>query len=67
MVIGDFKKMKRSECNLKEGDVVDVIEKKATGWWFVDNAGNQGWVPASYLEAGSGVLDDEVERCGIGE
>ena len=41
---------------------MDVVEKKASGWWFVENAGSQGWAPAAYLEPVSGGQEDEVER-----
>ncbi|KAI6660369.1 SH3 and PX domain-containing protein 2B-like [Oopsacas minuta] len=66
VAIADFNKEKRSQCSLKEGSVVDVVEKKASGWWFIENSGNQGWVPASYLEPVSGGQDDEVEKCAPG-
>ena len=67
IVIGDFEKGKRTECSLREGDVVDVIEKKASGWWFVDNGGNKGWAPASYLESLAGKNENEVDRFAPGK
>ncbi len=33
------------------GVLVSVITKNATGWWFVDMDGVEGWVPSSYLES----------------
>ena len=33
------------------GVLVSVITKNATGWWFVDLDGVEGWVPSSYLES----------------
>ena len=33
-----------------KGQVVQVIQKQDTGWWFVTNGANgHGWVPASLL------------------
>lgn len=28
------------------------------GWWFVSTAEEQGWVPATYLDAQTGTRDD---------
>lgn len=30
----------------------------AAGWWFVSTSEEQGWVPATYLEAQNGTRDD---------
>lgn len=30
----------------------------STGWWFVSTSEEQGWVPATYLEAQNGTQDD---------
>lgn len=30
----------------------------STGWWFVSTSEEQGWVPATYLEAQNGTRDD---------
>ena len=27
-----------------------VLEKASNGWWFVERAQDQGWVPESYLQ-----------------
>ena len=45
---------------------MDVVEKKASGWWFIENAGSQGWAPAAYLEPVTGGQEDEVEKCAPG-
>lgn len=40
------------ECRMEvfKGQVVQVIQKQDTGWWFVTNGANgHGWVPASLL------------------
>ncbi len=28
-----------------------MVEKNPNGWWFVNMEDQQGWVPATYLEA----------------
>nr|XP_045603255.1 dynamin-binding protein-like isoform X1 [Procambarus clarkii] len=39
-----------TQLNLAAGQVVLVLHAKSSDWWFVeDRAGNQGYVPASYL------------------
>lgn len=57
--VADYEKGSRTEMTLATGDVVDVVEKSESGWWFCQMKTKRGWVPASYLEP----LDspDEVE------
>ncbi|XP_058141940.1 neutrophil cytosol factor 1 [Dasypus novemcinctus] len=49
-VIADYDKSSGSEMALASGDVVDVVEKSESGWWFCQMKAKRGWVPASYLE-----------------
>ncbi|XP_037363945.1 neutrophil cytosol factor 1 [Talpa occidentalis] len=48
--IADYGKNSGSEMALATGDVVDVVEKSQSGWWFCQMKTKRGWVPASYLE-----------------
>ncbi|KAG8509869.1 Neutrophil cytosol factor 1 [Galemys pyrenaicus] len=48
--IADYEKSSASEMALASGDVVDVVEKSESGWWFCQMKTKRGWVPASYLE-----------------
>ncbi|XP_034844594.1 neutrophil cytosol factor 1 isoform X1 [Mirounga angustirostris] len=48
--IADFEKTSGSQMALATGDVVDVVEKSESGWWFCQTKTKRGWVPASYLE-----------------
>ncbi|XP_039111141.1 neutrophil cytosol factor 1 [Hyaena hyaena] len=48
--IADFEKSSGSQMALATGDVVDVVEKSESGWWFCQTKTKRGWVPASYLE-----------------
>ncbi|XP_021556035.1 neutrophil cytosol factor 1 isoform X1 [Neomonachus schauinslandi] len=48
--IADFEKTSGSQMALATGDVVDVVEKSESGWWFCQMKTKRGWVPASYLE-----------------
>ncbi|XP_072271967.1 neutrophil cytosol factor 1 [Pyxicephalus adspersus] len=48
--IADHEKSSKSELTVKEGDVVDVVEKNENGWWFCQMKNKRGWVPAAYLE-----------------
>ncbi|XP_030058659.1 SH3 and PX domain-containing protein 2A isoform X2 [Microcaecilia unicolor] len=67
-VISNYEKQENSEISLRAGEVVDVIEKNESGWWFVSTAEEQGWVPATYLESQSGTRDDsEINTSKTGE
>ncbi|XP_012584760.1 PREDICTED: neutrophil cytosol factor 1 isoform X2 [Condylura cristata] len=48
--IADYEKNSGSEMALAVGDVVDIVEKSQSGWWFCQMKTKRGWVPASYLE-----------------
>ncbi|XP_036135256.1 neutrophil cytosol factor 1 [Molossus molossus] len=48
--IADYAKSSSTEMALATGDVVDVVEKGESGWWFCQMKTKRGWVPASYLE-----------------
>ncbi|XP_043925041.1 SH3 and PX domain-containing protein 2B isoform X2 [Protopterus annectens] len=58
VAVNDYEKQESTEIGLRVGQVVDVIEKNESGWWFVSTADEQGWVPATCLEAQDGTLDD---------
>ncbi|XP_066447381.1 SH3 and PX domain-containing protein 2B [Eleutherodactylus coqui] len=58
VVVAAYDKQESSEINLRAGQVVDIIEKNESGWWFVSTADEQGWVPATCLEAQDGGQED---------
>ncbi|XP_026851874.2 SH3 and PX domain-containing protein 2B isoform X1 [Electrophorus electricus] len=51
VAVSDYEKQESSEISLHVGQVVEVIEKNESGWWFVSSEDAQGWVPATCLEA----------------
>ncbi|XP_059207455.1 SH3 and PX domain-containing protein 2B isoform X4 [Centropristis striata] len=51
VAVTDYEKQESSEVSLHVGQVVEVIEKNESGWWFVSSDDAQGWVPATCLEA----------------
>ncbi|XP_019358306.1 PREDICTED: SH3 and PX domain-containing protein 2A isoform X1 [Gavialis gangeticus] len=68
VVVSTYEKQENSEISLQAGEVVDVIEKNESGWWFVSTAEEQGWVPATYLESQNGTRDDsEINTSKAGE
>ncbi|XP_056250534.1 SH3 and PX domain-containing protein 2A isoform X2 [Seriola aureovittata] len=68
VVVANYEKQEPAEISLQAGEVVDVIEKSESGWWFVSTAEEQGWVPATYLNSHSGTRDDlEVGASKAGE
>ncbi|XP_074958522.1 SH3 and PX domain-containing protein 2B isoform X3 [Phalacrocorax aristotelis] len=58
VVVADYQKQESSEISLCVGQLVDIIEKNESGWWFVSTSDEQGWVPATCLEAQDGVQDE---------
>uniref|UniRef100_A0A8B9F776 SH3 and PX domain-containing protein 2B n=1 Tax=Amazona collaria TaxID=241587 RepID=A0A8B9F776_9PSIT len=58
VVVADYQKQESSEISLCVGQLVDIIEKNESGWWFVSTLEEQGWVPATCLEAQDGVQDE---------
>ncbi|ODV58903.1 cytoskeletal protein-binding protein SLA1 ASCRUDRAFT_61747 [Ascoidea rubescens DSM 1968] len=55
-VLYDFKAQDLNELNVKENDLVFIInDKKSKDWWLVKNIDNnkEGVVPASYIEINS--------------
>ncbi|XP_013857665.1 SH3 and PX domain-containing protein 2A isoform X2 [Austrofundulus limnaeus] len=68
VVLANYEKQEPAEISLQAGELVDVIEKSESGWWFVSTAEEQGWVPATYLNSQSGTRDDsEVGASKAGE
>ncbi|XP_064000515.1 SH3 and PX domain-containing protein 2A isoform X4 [Pogoniulus pusillus] len=68
VVVSNYEKQENSEISLQAGEVVDVIEKNESGWWFVSTAEEQGWVPATYLESQNGTRDDsDLNTSKLGE
>ncbi|XP_030067212.1 SH3 and PX domain-containing protein 2B isoform X2 [Microcaecilia unicolor] len=58
VAVAAYEKQESSEISLRVGQVVDIIEKNESGWWFVSTADEQGWVPATCLEAQDGTQDE---------
>ncbi|NWI38861.1 SPD2B protein, partial [Picathartes gymnocephalus] len=58
VVVADYQKQESSEISLCVGQLVEIIEKNESGWWFVSTLEEQGWVPATCLEAQDGVQDE---------
>ncbi|XP_039208183.1 SH3 and PX domain-containing protein 2B isoform X4 [Crotalus tigris] len=58
VVVADYQKQESSEISLCAGQVVDIIEKNESGWWFVSTLDEQGWVPATCLEVQDGAPDE---------
>ncbi|XP_031561245.1 SH3 and PX domain-containing protein 2A-like [Actinia tenebrosa] len=47
--VSDFEDSSDGVVCLKEGDVVEVVDKSEGEWWLVRLNEKQGWVPSSYL------------------
>nr|XP_020657300.1 neutrophil cytosol factor 1 [Pogona vitticeps] len=60
--VADYEKNSKTEMSMKVGDVVDVIEKSESGWWFCQQKNKRGWVPAVYLEPTDGPDESEEQE-----
>ncbi|XP_051870587.1 SH3 and PX domain-containing protein 2B isoform X3 [Pristis pectinata] len=58
VAVTNYDKQESTEISLYQGQVVEVIEKNESGWWFVSTSDEQGWVPATCLEAQDEAQDD---------
>jgi hypothetical protein len=70
-VLYDFDAQGEDELNVKENDNVTVVDKENDEWWLVRNSrGQEGVVPAQYIQIGEGSApatadydeDDEEEE-----
>ncbi|KAI6660367.1 hypothetical protein LOD99_13953 [Oopsacas minuta] len=47
---GDYETQDSDGLSFREGDVIEIVEKHDTGWWWANLRGELGWVPSTYLE-----------------
>lgn len=51
LVLGDFAAQGPGEVDLRDGDVVHVLDQEQESWWLVRlETGEEGWAPSTYLE-----------------
>ncbi|RDD42341.1 SH3 and PX domain-containing protein 2B [Trichoplax sp. H2] len=50
-VLYEFSKTFNGTIDVKESELVNVIEKNEDGWWLVRRGSDEGFVPGNYLEA----------------
>ncbi|XP_058249635.1 nostrin isoform X3 [Hemibagrus wyckioides] len=46
----DFSSEKKDELNIKEGDLLDILRKDHSGWWYGELNGKRGHFPYNYVE-----------------
>jgi hypothetical protein len=46
----DYKASRDDELNLRKGQIVDILEKSADGWWMGRSEGKDGWFPSNFVE-----------------
>ncbi|KAK3543589.1 hypothetical protein QTP70_023919, partial [Hemibagrus guttatus] len=46
----DFSSEKKDELNIKEGDLLDILRKDNSGWWYGELNGKRGHFPYNYVE-----------------
>ena len=50
VAVASFVAEESGEVSLEDGEEVEVLQKEASGWWYVKNDLRDGWVPSAYLE-----------------
>jgi len=49
-VLYDFNGQKQNELSIKEGMLIEIVQKENNGWWLAKHGEQQAWVPAAYVE-----------------
>ena len=50
-VLFDYESRSENELNLKENEIVDVLEKDDdSGWYFASLNGKEGFIPSNYIK-----------------
>ena len=54
-----------TEINLLCNEMVIVLEKGGSGWWYVQAKAGKGWAPSHYLKVPTELMDanPEVNFC----
>ena len=47
-----------TEVDLIAEELVVVLEKTGTGWWYVQANSGTGWAPNHFLKVPTGLMDD---------
>ena len=47
-----------TEVDLIAEELVVVLEKTGTGWWYVQAKSGTGWAPNHFLKVPTGLMDD---------
>jgi len=50
IAVFDYKSQANDELDLKEGEVVEIVSKDASGWWTGRLRGKQGLFPGNYVK-----------------
>lgn len=50
VAVASFVAEESGEVSLEDREEVEVLQKEASGWWYVKNDFREGWVPSAYLE-----------------
>lgn len=50
VAVSSFAAEEDGEVSLEGGEEVDVLQKEASGWWYVKNELGEGWAPSAYLK-----------------
>lgn len=47
--VSSFHGEEKGEVVLEEGEEVEVLQKEASGWWYVKTEVSEGWAPCAFL------------------
>ena len=49
VAVSSFHGEEKGEVVLEEGEEVEVLQKEASGWWYVKTEVSEGWAPCAFL------------------
>ena len=59
----DYKTEQPSCLSMKKGDVLQVLNRDASGWWDGVCNAKRGWFPSNYVAPITGEAHEKVTRC----
>ena len=60
--VDDYEAEEEDEISFPKGAIVDVLQKRLDGWWFVKHEDKTGLAPATFLRKGQPPMKPDLVR-----